>query len=96
MYLDLTSKISTSLEPKKRNECITTPRTQFVGERVDRARKRKRLTRAELARRSGVSQRTITRIIAGFGGMRADTLYRISVACDVSMNYFYIGAPGDE
>lgn len=65
-----------------------------IGDRLDQAMKDAKIpSQSELARRSGVPQATISRILKGSGkkGPETETLKKLAVACGVSFEWLVEG-----
>jgi len=69
-----------------------------IGDRLDKAMKGARIdSQSELARKSGVPQATISRILKGTGkkGPETETIKRLAVACGVTFEYLNEGVNGN-
>ena len=64
-----------------------------IGARVSRERLVRGWTQGRLAARAEVSRAAVYRLEGGVGGVRADTLFRIAHALDVSIRAFVPGWP---
>lgn len=58
---------------------------QGLGERIVTARRRRRWSQLELARRAGISRQTLIRLEAGDMGARLETLSRVLNALSLSL-----------
>lgn len=56
-----------------------------LGHAIRQARREKNLTQAELATRSGVWQETISKVEAGRGGTRLDTILALLAALELEL-----------
>ena len=73
--------------PKRNDE-----QAALVGKRIFKRRKELGLTQDELAERSGLSQSFLTCVERGGRGMVFDSIIKISVALETSVDYLLTGA----
>jgi transcriptional regulator with XRE-family HTH domain len=65
-----------------------------IGRKLKKIRQSKNITIDELSRMISISQQQIARYERGYTKMSAETIYKISLALNCSINSFFLDLPG--
>lgn len=84
--------MKSNMAGKKRCGVVAVKAADFiqVGYRIQQARRQKKVSQAELAKRIGMTQAAISLFEAGVGNMRIGAVYQIARALDVPVFQFFL------